>query len=212
MRGRAGRRPAAPDTTPETAPDISPHKGWYSRGYLPHFDGGNVIQAITYRLADALPIEAISAMQEQLAQQQLKDDALRGKIEAYLDAGRGACYLRHPEVAALVENGFFHFDGTHYRLLAWVVMPNHVHVLIETMAGLPLPEVIRRWKTFTAREANRLLRRSGPFWQPDYWDRYIRDQSHLENVMAYIHNNPVKAGLVQESTAYRWSSANQQLP
>jgi REP element-mobilizing transposase RayT len=72
-----------------------------------------------------------------------------------------------------------HFDGQRYRLLAWVVMPNHVHVLIETMTGHTLAAVLHSWKSYTAKEANRLLGRTGDFWQPEYFDRFIRDDRHF---------------------------------
>ena len=72
------------------------------------------------------------------------------RIERYLDAGYGDCWLRRPEIATLVQDALLHFDGIRYRLLAWVVMPNHVHLLIETEPGFPLPGVVQSWKGFTA--------------------------------------------------------------
>lgn len=106
-------------------------------------------------------------------------------------------------MATLVENSLLHFDGDRYRLLAWCIMPNHVHVLIETItinglpgsAGIPagktsqhsphsLSKIIHSWKSFTATEANRILGRTGPFWFREYHDRYIRDEKHLANVLS----------------------------
>jgi REP element-mobilizing transposase RayT len=128
-------------------------------------------------------------------------------IDRFLDAGHGACILRRPEVAQLVIDAWRHFDGDRYLLHAWVVMPNHVHVLCETRSGHPIPAIVNSWKTFTARQINRLLGRSGSVWLEDYWDRYIRDADHFERVVAYIHDNPVKVGLVAEREAWPWSSA-----
>ena len=103
------------------------------------------------------------------------------------------------------------FDGSRYRLLAWCVMPNHVHVLIEPVETLP--KIVQSWKSYTGRWAlahNAELGLGVPggrFWMRDYWDRYIRDQRHLDAVVAYIHRNPVIAGLCDRPEEWMWSSA-----
>ncbi len=130
-----------------------------------------------------------------------------GKIEAWLDAGHGSCALRDPVVAAMVEDALLFGDGPRYGLLAWVIMPNHVHFLFEMADGWPLGEVIHGVKSFTSHEANRILHRSGNFWYHDYRDRYVRDLEHLRDITRYIHENPVKAGLVANAEDWRWSSA-----
>lgn len=180
-------------------------RGWHSRGYLPHFDAPGVRQMITYRLHDAMPAcrrhewEALLALDDEREK--------RIKIEAYLDAGHGDCFLRQPEIAALVQENLLHFDGERYRLLAWVVMPNHVHALIEVMQT-PLAEILHGWKSYTAKAANRLLKRSGDFWQDEYFDRYIRDEEHFRKALRYVENNPVKACLVKLSEDWIFSSAH----
>ena len=93
-----------------------------------------------------------------------------------------------------------------YRFIAWVIMPNHVHDVIEVFEGHPLGNVVNSWKSFTANKVNTLLGREGRFWYPDYFDRYIRDEQHLENVVKYIEQNPVKAGLVVDARAWPYSS------
>jgi len=107
----------------------------------------------------------------------------------------------------VVEEALLAFDGVRYRLCAWTVMPNHVHVLFEAFAGRSIGAIIGSWKRFTAREANRHLGRNGAFWQEDYWDRFIRDDAHYAAVVAYIDQNPVKAGLVEASENWLWGSA-----
>jgi REP element-mobilizing transposase RayT len=179
------------------------HKGWSSRGYLPHFDAGELVQAITFRLADSLP----KAVFDDLKATASNDAELREKIEAVIDGARGCCALRNPEIAALVQDALWRFDGERYRLLAWTIMPNHVHVLIKQMEGHRLGDIIHAWKSFTAKEANKRLGTAGMFWSPDYFDRYIRDQAHFDAVVHYIHENPVKAGLVTNAGGWRWSSA-----
>jgi putative transposase len=178
-------------------------KEWYSRGYLPHFDHAGVIQMITYRLADALPERVLKRLELEA-----KNDVERRKqIEAYLDAGHGSCSLRDPRVASLVEDAFLHFDNQRYKLLEWVVMPNHIHVLVEIDPQYQLAGIVHSWKSFTAKEAIKILGMSGHYWQPDYFDRFIRDERHFANAVRYIHENPVKAKLVTRSEDWPYGSA-----
>jgi putative DNA methylase len=192
---------------PEGKMTSQEHKQWYSRGYLPHFDHPGLQQAITYHLADSLPASALKRMEEMAKLQKDPDAELRCRIQKYLDAGYGACYLKEPRIAAMVEQSFMYFDEERYKLLAWVIMPNHVHVLIEMFSGSLLCDIIHSWKSFTAQEANKLLNRKGQFWYREYYDRFIRDNNHFHRAVFYIHNNPVKAGLVSCPEDYPFSSA-----
>ena len=139
--------------------------------------------------------------------QQRIESELHRRILAYEDAGHGACYLRDPRVADIVQNALLHFDGQRYRLLAWCVMPNHVHVIIEPIAPHTHSQIVHSWKSFTAKEANKHLNRAGDFWMREHHDRYIRNPAHLANAIAYAEDNPVKAGFVASKTDWRWSSA-----
>ncbi len=174
-------------------------KGWHSRGYLPHFDAAGIIQALTFRLSDSLPREAIERLRG--------DPRARTRLETALDQGMGACWLKQPRIAELVENTLLHFDGVRYRLLAWCIMPNHVHAIIEQVEGEPLGEIVSSWKRFSARRANELLGRTGSFWQADYWDRFIRNEAHLTAAVLYVEHNPVTAGLVTGPRQWSRSSA-----
>jgi putative transposase len=181
------------------------HKGWHSRGYLPHFDQPGLLQGITFRLHDSMPAELRSEWERLI---QIKQpDRRHARIQEYLDAGRGSCWLADAPIGSLVEDALLYFDNERYRLLAWVVMPNHVHVLIEIVPGHPLSDILYSWKSYTGRMANRLLAREGDFWHVDYYDRFIRDEKHLERAVLYIHGNPVKAGLVERAEDWPWSSA-----
>lgn len=183
-------------------PETPVHKYWHSRGYLPHCDTPGLLQAITFRLADSLPSDALTRLR-----QETSDTKRHQQIETLLDAGHGECWLRQPAIADIVENALLHSDGQRYRLLAWCIMPNHVHVLIETMEGWPLPRIVQSWKSYSAKVINHHLGRIGTVWMSDYHDRYMRDDAHLAAVISYMHNNPVKAGLVTQAIDWRHSSA-----
>ncbi len=164
---------------------MTKHKGWYSRGYLPHLDKPGLIQSITYRLADSLPKHVLDSFEDD---PKWRDDVKRRKqVEALLDSGLGNCYLKQRVVAELVLNNWQHFDEKRYRLIAWCIMPNHIHVLVLMFEHYPLADVIRNWKSYTAHHANKILDLDGRFWAVGYFDRYIRDERHLETVINYIH-------------------------
>jgi len=181
------------------------YKQWYSRGYHPHFDSKDVIQTVNFRLAGSLPTIELKHLEHEL---KLKPDQERlDYIETCLDAGHGECYLENPLIAGIVQNALLYFDNQRYRLYAWVIMPNHVHVMLGLLEGYQLPEVVKSWKGFTAREANKVLGRKGQFWHRDYFDRYIRNEEHYNSALHYIHMNPVKAGLVENPADWPFSSA-----
>jgi REP element-mobilizing transposase RayT len=215
-----------------------PHLGWFSRGYLPHWDHPGMIQSVTFRLHDAMPREVVDRWRLELGlpladtvsqpawrrrtktaggdaggvPTDPREIALWKRIARYEDAGWGACWLRDERIGQLVERALLCFDSLRYRLLAWCVMPNHVHVLIEAREGFPLSEVLHAWKSYTAHEANKLLRRQGEFWQREYRDRYIRHAEHFVAAIRYIENNPVKAGLVTRTADWPFSSARYRTP
>ncbi len=196
-------------------------KGWHSRGYLPHFDKPGLVQNVTFHLADSLPRDVVIRMQRNLdlLPEPGRDAARRQAVQDLLDRGMGACLLRRPDCARIVEDSLRHGDGPRYRLLAWTVMPNHVHVMIEQGPDWPLPKVVQSWKRHTSRQIHRTLGAPSlgapsctrppqpPLWQRDYWDRYIRDRNHYVTAKRYIDMNPVKAGLVERAEAWPWGSA-----
>jgi len=183
-------------------------KEWHSRGYLPHWEAGEIPQSITFRLADSLPAQVLGRWENELAH--LPDDEAaaqrRVRIERALDSGLGHGSLREPVIAELVENALLHFDGERYRLHAWTIMPNHVHVLATPLGNHSLSAILQVWKSFTSRKANTILKKTGSFWAPEYFDRVVRDEAHYSNVFAYIAMNPVKAGLCGQPEDWRFSS------
>jgi REP element-mobilizing transposase RayT len=181
-----------------------PHRLWHRRGYIPHFDGGAVVQTITFRLNDSLPRQIYAG----LAKAAKNDVDRRRRLEAMIDEGRGACRLAHPHHAEIVQTALKHFDGQRYRLLAWVIMPNHVHAAIEQVEGHRLGDIIHSWKSFTANQINSIRKSAGAVWAPDYFDRYIRDEVHFTKAVEYIEDNPVKAGLAGRAEDWAYSSAS----
>jgi REP element-mobilizing transposase RayT len=188
---------------------------WHSRGYLPHFEGASESQLVTFHLADSLPKDVLLRMDEQLTALPVAKRGVetRRRIDAWIDAGHGSCVLREPEIAAMVQESFLAFDAQRYLLLAWVVMPNHVHVLFQPIGNWTVAKIVGSWKKFTARRICAYWRgigseSGGPVWHAEYWDRYIRDPRHYARAMQYIHLNPVKAGLIAKAEDWRWSSAH----
>ena len=178
--------------------------GWHENGYLPHRDEPGLIQFVTFRLADAFPSELRSEWEALL---KIEDDRKRKiELEAYLDQGRGRCHLRQLEMAMMVENSLLFRHDIQYELRAWVIMPNHVHVLF-LVQDVPMWQLVEAWKGYTAKEANNILGRKGQFWQEGYWDTFMRDDAQALKMRQYIENNPVKAKLVASPKKWPWSSA-----
>jgi hypothetical protein len=112
---------------------------WHSRGYIPHVDPGEVTQFITFRLADSMPQTVLEAWRNDLKSGEITDAGLRKRIETYLDQNFGERWLSDERIATLVQNSILHLDGKKYRVIAWVIMPNHVHILIVTLPGIQFP-------------------------------------------------------------------------
>jgi type I restriction enzyme R subunit len=177
---------------------------------LPHWQQGSVYYFVTWRLADSLPREQLerwngeraawSRLHPQPWDVETESDyhaTFSTAVDEWLDAGSGSCVLRNPDLAGIVSDALLHFDGKRYLMDAFVVMPNHVHVLFCLLAPHRLESVVQSWKGFSAREINRRLGKHGRLWQPDYWDRLIRNEGHWLKCREYIRENPIKARLPQ---------------
>lgn len=184
-------------------------KGWYSRGYLPHFDGGSMTQFITCRLFDSLPQTVLEQFRYELQAKNVEDIDRETMIliEKFLDSGYGECFLRKSAVAKVVKESLEKYNGERYKLFAWVIMPNHIHLLLKPLNNWELEKILHSFKSFTATEANKILQRTGKFWTRESFDRYIRDYEHFEKTWLYVENNPVKAGLCQKAGDWEFSSA-----
>jgi len=187
---------------------------------LPHWERPGATYFVTFRLADSIAADVVDRWREERAQWlEHHPDPWDWKTareymrrfeeerEQWLDRGHGSCLLRNQRAAELESESLCHFDGHRYVLDAFVVMPNHVHVLLTMLPGFSLGGIVSSWKRYSAREANKLLGRSGTFWQDDYWDRFIRNEEHFAATIAYIDQNPVKAGLARTADLWPWGSA-----
>ncbi|MEI8040276.1 MAG: transposase [Verrucomicrobiota bacterium] len=131
------------------------------------------------------------------------------RVDAYLDAGHGECWLKEPAVAALVAGALRFFEGQRYTLHAWVVMPNHVHAVLHPTSPHTLSSILKSWKGYTATQANRLLKRTGTvFWQNESYDHCCRDDEDRGHCCTYTTLNPVTARLCSRPEDWPWSSAH----
>jgi len=139
--------------------------------------------------ANAMHRELSAGERERLA------ELFSDKIDAFLDAGRGRAYLKSPDVARATRDTLLHFDGARYQLSAWCLMPNHVHVVFRPLQGYALASIVHTWKSYSAHEANRILKRSGSFWQREYYDHLVRNEEDFLRIVRYVIENPKKANL-----------------
>ncbi len=195
------------------------HQEWYSRGYLPHRDAPELIQHLTLHLADSLSADAIERIEHSILtlDHELRLVERRRRIHAWVEAGHGSCILVDAAIASGVQSVLQHFNRDRYQLHAWVIMPNHLHVLFHPMNGWTMQQVVATWKKRTGRIVHDSLRDQqraamvealSPLWHREPWDRYIRDREHYQAVVTYIHQNPVRARLVKCASDWPWSSAS----
>ncbi len=197
--------------------------------YLPHWRIPGSTYAVTFRLKDSIPASALDDYHQRkkfLANrlQELSTQAgsrstlealisIRSEIagfqESYLDAAlnesHGECLLRKPEIAGLVEQSIKHFDGERYTLFAWSIMPNHVHIVLRPAEGEDLEKIVQSWKSFSAKEANKILGRQGTFWQEEYYDHIVRDAEDFKHQVRYVLGNPAKGNASAEWTGSCYS-------
>ena len=179
---------------------------WYNR--LPHWHKREHYVFVTWRLGDSLPQVKLNQWREErrfwLKHHPRPWDAPTAKryasqfsrrIEDWLDQGNGSCLLKDPALARVVADSLRHFDGRRYELAAFVVMPNHVHVLFRPLGSHHLRDIVRSWKGFTAHVINQKTGKYAKIWQKDYWDRLIRHPLHFLKCLEYIRENPRRAGL-----------------
>jgi REP element-mobilizing transposase RayT len=205
-----------------------------NRGYLPHIESENGIYFVTFRLANSLPLGLLDSWRterpemEKLARtqnRQLSEYEARRvnylyleRIEKYLDAGKGDCWLANKKVAKLVQDALKYFDSSRYILHAWCIMPNHVHVLFSPLReenrspqdSLLIP-ILHSWKSYTASKANQILNRKGKFWQEEYFDTRVKSENQFAFYVQYILRNPVFAKLCSNWQDWPGSGCSQKI-
>jgi len=173
-----------------------------SRRNLPHVEQRDAIYFVTFRLADSLPWQKVRQWKYERDQWLAANPPPHGaeqvsmlrklfpeRVHQCLDAGYGACPLQQPAVGDIVEWVLRFGDGNTYRLGEFVIMPNHVHVLVQP-ATSSLDRIAPAWKSISSRRINKALGRSGQLWQEESFDHIIRNQQKLEAARRYIRENP----------------------
>ena len=173
-------------------------------GSLPHWNQTRKIQFITIRLADSLPQDRIAEIRSikdeflrQHPEQPWSNETIRHyhtlvgiAEEKLMDNGYGSCILRLPQVRNVLEETIRYFDGLRFKLIAYVIMPNHVHLLVQTIENYALADILHSIKRHSARNINKLIERTGGLWFREYYDRMIRNRGHFDRALKYIENNP----------------------
>jgi len=179
--------------------------------YLPHWTREGATYAVTFRLGDSLPKAVAESWRFQrqdilrtaeqigrpLTQHEEKrlDELFSERVDRFLDQGSGKCRLRRDRIAKIVADALTFFDGSRYRLFAWCVMPNHVHVVVQPMRGHDLPEILHSWKSYTAKEINKVLGSKGQLWEAEYYDHLVRGERDFHAQIEYVLTNAQRAGL-----------------
>ncbi len=178
------------------------------RRNLPHREQSKATYFVTFRLGDSVPQELLDDWRSEFEQwvkyhpepwDTKTAEEYRGRFEEtrerWLDQGHGSCLLRNSEAAAIVANALRAFDDDRYVLDAFVVMPNHVHLLVKPLGTHRLSSILHSWKSFTAKEINKASCRTGHVWMPESYDHIVRDWEELTAFRKYIAANPEKAKL-----------------
>jgi len=192
------------------------NKIFYERN-LPHYQEPGATLFITFRLADSIPYEVKSRLNDELllrkelleknkSAEQVKDlrqqyqKEIFGRWDKELDfSQKGPLWLRIAPVAELVCNAIHYRDGKEYTLDAYCIMPNHVHIVCTPLTINNEPKyistIMHSLKGYTARKANLVLGRTGCFWQHESYDHLVRNPEDYYRIVDYVLNNPAKAGL-----------------
>ncbi len=205
--------PANPNLNPTPRPDLRPD---------PEVAAPDPAAEMTFfvqlRLADALPPGGVEEWRAEIEADQGTDGPdeaevrrqLARRIEQELNAGRGACWLRQPEIAGMVADCLKAFDGQRYQLRAWAIVPNRLHAVVTVPSGVDIMPLVRQWRNFTSREAAQKLGiNPDEFWDRLAFARPCRDAKDLMYRIRAAEFLPVNAGLCVRPREWRWSSAYQ---
>ncbi|MCC8175869.1 MAG: transposase [Bacteroidales bacterium] len=175
---------------------------------IPHWHQPDKLQFVTFRLGDSLPQPILRELKEQ-KQRWMEDnpepwtpDQMREyhnhftqKVDRWLDQGYGACYLGRKEVANYFVTKMLEFHSREWCVWAYVVMPNHVHLLLQAINGENLRASLGRFLNITSHEINKMVERKGTLWQREPFDRIVRNEGHYINVLRYMGKNVDQGGV-----------------
>jgi REP element-mobilizing transposase RayT len=199
------------------------------QGNLPHWQQKDVWYFVTFRFADSLPkeiVEQIKTERELWLKRHKKEETkpysveelkeyhklFSERIENLLDECKGSCLLREEKIAKIVADALLYFNNDKYVLYEWVIMPNHVHILVKPINEYTLPEITHSWKSFSANEINKLAGKSGQLWLHESYDHIVRNEAAFIAIKNYIRNNPVKAKLKLPNCAQSWTYSTRIIP
>ena len=234
------RRASSVDATPSSRPipergkDVSaasfisyfdPHQpiGRVQGGNLPHWRQEGAVYFVTWRTSDSMPAERVARWCDErnewldqhrephtVSERAEYDRLFSERWEQWLDESHGECVLRRPELKVIVNAALQHSESVDYLLHEWVVMPNHVHVLLTPLKGIRLSKIIQAWKSISAHGINKRLGRNGEFWQKESFDHIVRNACDMERIRGYIRNQDVAEMKVDAATVDATPSSRQE--
>ena len=177
---------------------------YFHRRNLPHLHYNEGDYFITFRLKNSLPLEVLTKLREDLEKNSeelsIKEKKLFKKYDELLDSGKyGDDYLRIEQVANIIREVMHKYNRIYFELICFCIRPNHVHLVFTILnKGKSLSDIMKIIKGSTAITINRYLNRQGNLWQAESFDRLIREEKELYNIIKYVLLNPVKANLVAD--------------
>ena len=189
---------------------------------LPHWTFDGAAYHVRFRLFDSIPIRIQRELMDEkvkllnhihspgngftLSEKRRLILLFTEKVDRILDQGYGDCRLAEKPISDLVSGALKFFEGERYILYSWCVMPNHVHAVVQPLTKFGLPQILHSWKSYTANQANKILHRTGSFWQREYYDHMLRDIGAFIGCVNYVYENPDKAGLSDWEWRFRIDS------
>ena len=187
-------------------------------GDLPHWRQEGVVYFVTFRLSDSLPQSKLKELDESRAlwikthrhkkrHGFTKEDwrtynhLFHERIEKWMEPGYGSCILKEDAVLEIIVETLKFFDGKRYTLDSYVVMPNHIHIIVVPYEGNTLSQITHTWKSYSANIINKLSGKSGQLWRHESYDHIIRNEESYHQIRKYILLNPVKVGLTLSDNA-----------
>jgi REP element-mobilizing transposase RayT len=186
---------------PRKTPFVQP----FTRGELPHLQKPGGFYFVTTRVADAVVVRPKPARSTIIS----SSDPLELANDWDPPIASGSCPFNRETVAAMMQDTLLHFEGQRYSLLAWCVMPNHLHVIVAPLPPYSLSQIMHSWKSFSSKRANKILGTAGSFWERESFDHLIRSEESLKSFVRYTEENPVHAGLCIRPGDWQFSSAGQ---